>query len=140
MVHVLAKNVRREVNNGQLESIRLKRNALVLSSLFFADDALFFGDASVSNCRRLMSCIGQYCQASGQLVNLAKNNVHFSRNVHSEEQHELVDAMQVNLVQNMSNYLGLPTDWGDSKAFLYGLIQLKMVSKAAMWKAKLLSM
>lgn len=48
--------------------------------------------------------------------------------------------MSVNLVQNVGNYLGLPTNWGGSKASLYGLLQGKMVSKTTMWKAKLLSM
>lgn len=74
---------------------------------FFADDALCFGADSVSNCRRLMTCIAQYCQASKQLVNFTKSNVLFSRN---EEQNVLADVMQINLVQNVGNYLGLPTN------------------------------
>lgn len=91
VVNLLAKIVRCEVDNGQLEGIRLKRSVLVRSSLFFAENALYFWGVSVSHCSRLMSGIAQYCQASGQLVNFAKSNVLFSRNVSREVPRELAN-------------------------------------------------
>lgn len=47
--------------------------------------------------------------------------------------------MQVNLVQNAGNYLGLQIDRGASKASLSGLLQERMESRTTSWKAKLLS-
>lgn len=42
--------------------------------------------------------------------------------------------MQVNLVYNAGNYLGLHTDWGASKASFYGSLQERLECKTVGWK------
>lgn len=58
----------------------------------------FFGIATKEKCRVMMSCIIEYCQSSGPLINFGKSSVLFSRNVMPEVQSGLDDSMQVNLV------------------------------------------
>lgn len=57
-----------------------------------------------------MLCIAKYCHASGQLANFGKSNDIFNINEDLEEHSVLANTMQVNLVQNMGNYLDFPTN------------------------------
>lgn len=64
---------------------------------------------------------------------------HLVKKANTTTHEVLTNVIQVNLVCNASNYLGLPTDWGESKANLYGSFQERMECKTIGWKSRLLS-
>lgn len=66
---------------------------------------------------------------------LTKSCILFSKNMIWEEQLRLAGLFRVNLVANVGSYFGLPTDWGDSKVNLYGLLQEKIGGKEILLKS-----
>lgn len=69
---------------GQIQGVRVVRNAPSAHYLFFADDYLIFCEASNSCALALMAILKQYEKTSGQQVNLDKSVVLFSNNVEEE--------------------------------------------------------
>ncbi|ONI21342.1 hypothetical protein PRUPE_2G060500 [Prunus persica] len=65
---VLSLNIINSTDTGMLRGIKLSRGGPELSHLFFADDSLFFLQATPPNCSALKSIIECYCSASGQEV------------------------------------------------------------------------
>ncbi|KAL6227497.1 hypothetical protein ACLB2K_001454 [Fragaria x ananassa] len=68
------------VGDGSLIGIRLSRGDLIMSHLFFADDALFFIRATLGNVSRLSIIFKDYCTASGQAISQDKSSIFFSPN------------------------------------------------------------
>ncbi|KAK8687808.1 hypothetical protein V6N13_086604 [Hibiscus sabdariffa] len=102
---------------------RIGRERLAINHLFFADDSILFGEATVDSARHVKTIIDQYTSALGQHVNFDKSLLFFSSNDPSH----LKDAIDFNLGARISSnpekYLGLPTMVGRRKkeAFCYFL-------------------
>lgn len=79
LVKVLPLKIKEAMDYGVLQGLKIKRQCPLLSSFFFAYDAMFFGEATEINCRRFMDCVEKYCNASGQLINFGKSTVCFSK-------------------------------------------------------------
>lgn len=54
------------------------RNDTTLSHLFFADDLVLMGKATVSTTRTIREVLGTFCMASGLKLNQRKSKVIFS--------------------------------------------------------------
>ncbi|KAK8686344.1 hypothetical protein V6N13_125369 [Hibiscus sabdariffa] len=106
-----------------VKGARIGRERLAINHLFFADDSILFGEATVDDARHGKTIINQYTFASGQQVNFDKSLLFFSSNAPSH----LKDAIGFNLgariSSNLEKYLGLPTMVGRRKkeAFCYFL-------------------
>ncbi|XP_057439477.1 uncharacterized protein LOC130731262 [Lotus japonicus] len=81
-----------------------------------------------------------YQQASGQLVNLDKSEISYSRNVSEDRKHVIQDRLQVKVVEIQSKCLGLPTYVGRSKTQVFNFVQERVWKKLKGWKEKSLSM
>ena len=60
---------------GNLEGIKVCRNAPPISHLLFADDSLILMKADTHNAGTLMGVLDTYCRSSGQLVSNAKSSI-----------------------------------------------------------------
>ncbi|KAK6144535.1 hypothetical protein DH2020_021355 [Rehmannia glutinosa] len=69
---------------GSLHGISISRNAPTLSHLFFADDTLLFGHATIQEAQTLQYAIKLYEDASGQRIDFEKSGILFSSNTASE--------------------------------------------------------
>ena len=78
-----------------LSGIKMSRECPVLSHLFFADDSLFFLPADKENGGKLKSIVVQYCECSGQAVNMNKSNIIISSNVLENVKQKVADVMQM---------------------------------------------
>ncbi|KAF7814503.1 reverse transcriptase [Senna tora] len=92
--------------------IKLARYCPTLTHCFFADDSLFFFEASHENCSSMKAILDLYCNASGQLANLDKSCLFFSPNTPLNVRRDLSDCLGIGDVENPGNYLGLPVVWG----------------------------
>lgn len=135
---VISKLIKRAMARGEFKGLKIKR-CPVLPNLFFADDAIYFDEAREDNCTGILRCIDQFCRATRQLVNFDKSCILFSKNVNRDEQETFARLFKVNLVANVGSYSRFPTEWGESKASWYGLMQEKMLQKTDSCKAKFLS-
>lgn len=76
-----------EVRNNNIHGIQVARKAPVISHLLFVDDNLLFTRANTKEVDNILEVFQKYQLASGQLVNLDKSKVSFSRNVIEVEAH-----------------------------------------------------
>lgn len=109
---LLSMSMSKAVQEGTIRGIKMKKDYPIVSHLFFADDALFFIEASTSNGRKLKTILEAYCQASGQQVNFEKSSVVFSPNTKEGTRKELCEIFGIKYDAKPGKYLGLPVEWG----------------------------
>ncbi|XP_062007626.1 uncharacterized protein LOC133724796 [Rosa rugosa] len=103
------------------------------------DDSMLYAKASLEACYEIKDVIETYGRASGQLVNLSKSSVVFSKNV-SEETKEVVSSLLgVEVVASHEKYLGLPTYVGRKKSATFQYIKDNLAKKIEGWQGKMLS-
>ena len=95
---------------------------------FFADDSVFFANATCQQSHEIVHILRQYGDASGQQVNFAKSELSFSPNVSPVRREEIQLILGVREVEKHEKYLGLPTMIGRSKKAIFGQI------KERIWK------
>lgn len=123
----------------EIQGVKVGRNDCSFTHLLFADDSLLFfrqDNKSLGNIQRI---IDWYCAISGQSVNLAKSDLYCSLNMPRVDQKALAMSLQVNLVQNLTKYLGLNFKLRGRRVADFSFLVEKLKSKLQGWKAKLLS-
>ncbi|XP_024178363.1 uncharacterized protein LOC112184337 [Rosa chinensis] len=127
------------MDSGAIHGLKMCPQAPIPHHLFFADDSLLFGAATVAECITHRQILNTYERAFGQKVNFQKNSVVFSRNIHIDVQNELATILEVECVEDHDRYLGLPMQVGKSKTQIFQYIKEKLSNKLDNWKAKILS-
>ena len=67
-----------EEATGNIQGVKVFREAPFVSHLLFADDSLVLMKSDGSNASSLRRALHDYCAASGQLVSEAKSSIFFS--------------------------------------------------------------
>ncbi|XP_027158016.1 uncharacterized protein LOC113759637 [Coffea eugenioides] len=125
--------------HGRLTGLKIAQGAPSLSHLFFVDDSLIFCKANVDEASQIMRILEVYKQASGQLVNVEKSSLFFSRNVGSRMKEGVMRKLQGMRLAQHSKYLGLPLPIGRSKRQAFEFIRNKAMERLHGWKEQLLS-
>ncbi|XP_074299929.1 uncharacterized protein LOC141631111 [Silene latifolia] len=136
---VLSNMLRKSVEEATLHGIRIAQHAPVISHLLFADDSIFFLKACEEEAAKVSEILRAYERASGQLVNLDKTTVSFSRGVSEERQVSIAGCLAVQRVEFQERYLGLPTIIGRSKKPITDIVRNKLLKRLQGWRGKTLS-
>lgn len=83
-----------------------------------------------------MEIFAEYQRISGQKINLNKSEMMFSPNILQSVKNEFQDHMPIQVTDNISKYLGLPTQIGRAKNHIFNFIMDKVISKLNGWKEK----
>ncbi|XP_024033484.1 uncharacterized protein LOC112095607 [Citrus clementina] len=110
-----------------------------ISHLLFADDSLIFIRASPMDCGNLKRIFDSYTTASGQLFNLEKSSMFFSKNTKVEEISAIQNIFQLNVVSRHEKYLGLPSMIGRKRSSFFQDVKLKVMEKISNWQHKFFS-
>ncbi|XP_062014108.1 uncharacterized protein LOC133730558 [Rosa rugosa] len=127
------------VQFGPIQGLKMGPQAPVLHHLFFADDSLLFGAATLEECMTFKGILDTYEQASRQKVNFSKSSVVFSTNVQPHLKEVLAAVLNVTCVDEHDRYLGLPLRVGKSKTARFQYLKEKISKKLVHWKSKILS-
>nr|XP_027120601.1 uncharacterized protein LOC113737596 [Coffea arabica] len=104
------------------------------------DDSLIFCKASEGEAGQLRRILEVYRKASGQLINMEKSSLFFSRTVGQRQKMEVMNVLQEMQQVSQSKYLELPLVIGRSKRQVFDFIRQKTIARLKGWKEKLLSL
>lgn len=121
---------------GELQGVRVCRNAPVVSHLLFADDCFLFFQAEVSQDNVMKRILNTYEEALGQAISLSKSEIYYSRNVQQQVQQDITDILGVRAVLGTGKYLGLPSMVGRSKKATFNFIKDRVWQKINSWSSK----
>ncbi|XP_027156460.1 uncharacterized protein LOC113757300 [Coffea eugenioides] len=123
----------------RIRGLKLSRHSPTVSHLFFADDSLIFCKADPNNAMELRRILLVYEKGTGQMINLEKSSVLFSRNVVQQLQLVISQALGDIQIVAKGRYLGLPMVVTRSKHQIFGYIKDNIQHRLQKWKNKLLS-
>lgn len=114
-------------------------SGLKISHLFFADDLLFIGEATISNAMTLRSIMDFFSERSGQKINESKSAILFANNVAMTTRNAICGVLPFNNTDSLGSYLGIPISAKKIKKKDCSFIIEKLKSKLTSWKSKFLS-
>ena len=101
---------------GELEGIKVCREAPVISHLLFADDSLILMHVDKKNADCLSDILNRYCANSGQKVSEAKSSIYFSSNTEVDVKTEVCEVFNIMIESLSDKYLGLPAMVGADRS------------------------
>ena len=125
--------------SGRLKGIQSNREGPWISHLFFADDSLLFGQASIMECRKILNILNVYKQCFGQKINKEKMALFFSPNTDPSTRQEIQEFWGSQDTNNFNKYLGLPAMIGRSKKASFNSLKERILHRIKGWKEKFLS-
>ncbi|XP_010667214.1 uncharacterized protein LOC104884289 [Beta vulgaris subsp. vulgaris] len=122
-----------------LKGIKIGKQGPTFSHLFFADDALFFFQASEAACSTINALITRFCTISGEMINRHKSFVKFSPNISEEQRHVYKTWLQLEDKPSLGSYLGSSIDIQGPKVPHFTFLLDIISRKIATWNQKWLS-
>jgi len=122
-----------------LKGVKVARGCPRINHLLFADDTMFFTNASEQSSKALKDILLRYEAGSGQYINTAKSSVSFSRRAPPQLKSKVKDIVQIPNEGGIGKYLGLPEPFGRKKKDLFASIVDKIKQKAKSWRNRFLS-
>nr|XP_027123998.1 uncharacterized protein LOC113740655 [Coffea arabica] len=103
------------------------------------DDSLIFCKANTKQTEELRRILVAYEKSSGQLINLEKSSVFFSKNMDHGKKLEVCCRLGNIQMVNQGKYLGLPMVITRTKDQIFGFIRDNIKKNFGSWKQRLLS-
>jgi hypothetical protein len=125
---------------GELEGVRVCREAPVISHLLFADDSLILMHVDKKNADCLIDNLNRYCANSGQKVSEAKSSIYFSSNTEVNVKTKACEVLNIMTESLGDKYLGLPAMVGADRSDCFRHLIDRVNSRINGWKEKLLSL
>ncbi|XP_050217491.1 uncharacterized protein LOC126668328 [Mercurialis annua] len=130
--------VQAEANN-EIAGVQIDRSSPRISHLLSAGDSLLFFKASQEEATRVQFVLNLLYKASGQLVNIEKSSIFFSRNTPPYIRSQIAGLLSVIKVGGQDKYLRLPTLVTKSKCETFRELCAKVKQKVSGWKESFIS-
>lgn len=124
------------VSQGRLDGVRVAPLAPVISNICFADDTILFFQASTREADEVLRILDKYVAASGQIINLDKSTMTFSRGTLAAERVEIQQLMGIQVVDQFEKYLGMPAVVGRSKKKVFGFLKDRIWDRIHWWSER----
>ncbi|KAM1939411.1 hypothetical protein ACFX13_027258 [Malus domestica] len=131
--------LRKGLEQGALHGFKFMPMGTPLTHLFFADDSVVFGNATVDDVRAVVEALKGYARGSGQEINLTKSSVFFSPKTPNRTKMEIEGTLGIQCKQGFGKYLGLQADFGHSKKAVFAEVRDKVEARLAGWTEQFLS-
>lgn len=126
-------------DKGQIHGISVATNAPSIMHLLYADDSLLFCKAKPEEALVIHNILKKYQLMSGHKVNMDKSEMVFSPNIDQLTQANFQANLPIKINNSINKYLGMPTQFGRSKAQDFNYIMDRIWKKLKGWKEKNLS-
>jgi len=127
-------------SNGGWKPIYASRGGPPITSLFFADDLILFGVATMKQARIMKCCLDKFCTAWGQRVSFAKSLVFFSKNTTNQMASEISTELNIPMTSYLGRYLGMYTINGRVTKQTFRHVSDRIDARLAGWKSRCLSL
>ncbi|KAK9983153.1 hypothetical protein SO802_032678 [Lithocarpus litseifolius] len=131
--------IHRKCEKGDWTRVKASRSGPGFSHIFFADDLLLFASTSQKNTEAVSEVLEEFCQLTGQKINLAKSKIFFSANTSEEDKEKVVHHLGIAETSNLGKYLGFPILHNGRRRNDFQFVVERVQSKLAGWKSKCLS-
>lgn len=125
---------------GDIEGVKVCRDAPVVSHLLFADDSLILMKGDGKNVDSLKKILDSYCSRSGQLLSVAKSSVYFSANTLVETRVAVCLKLDIMSESLNDRYLALLAMVGADRSNCFKHLINRVRALLGGWKEKLLSL
>jgi hypothetical protein len=126
-------------DQSKITGIKIAQDAPKVSHLFFADNSLIFCKANKAEAENLLGVFEDYQRISGQKINMEKSEMTFSPYIQQHIKDEFHSILPFSITSNISKYLGMPTQIGQSRQASFNFIMNKVRNKLKGWKERHLS-
>ena len=123
----------------RLIGLKISRTGRSITHLLFADGSLVFCKADKKQAQEVIGILKTYEKGSGQVINMEKSSLFFSRNVEMNEQRDICSSLESIQVVKQGKYLGLPMVVTRTKHQIFGFIRDKCQKIISNWSNKPLS-
>ncbi|GJR01647.1 RNA-directed DNA polymerase, eukaryota [Tanacetum coccineum] len=125
------------LNAGLYKGIQINKS-LILSHLFYADDAVFIGKWDKSNINAIVSVLNYFFLASGLKINLHKSKL-MGINIPQEDVFMAANSIGCTALTAPFNYLDVKVGASSSRSCSWEEVLSKITSRLSKWKLKTLS-
>ena len=126
---ILSRLIQKAEDNGDINSIKIARNAPGISHLMFADDIFLFCRKNMPEVGAFMSCRSAYEAWSGQKVSSNKSSLFFSPNASKDIKRDIGLIAGMSRMRDDEKYLGNPLFFSKSKVADFQFIKKKLVDR-----------
>lgn len=137
--HGLSSLMSKAEARGAIHGARVCRRAPSISHLMFADDCILFFRAEAKESNQIVEILQTFEAASGQVINLSKSGISFSRNVSPASQADISSSLGVCNPLNTGKYLGLPSLIGSKKKAIFAYLKDRLWKKIQGWNGRPIS-
>ncbi|XP_026436024.1 uncharacterized protein LOC113333869 [Papaver somniferum] len=106
-----------------LKGIKVAKNSIFINHLLFADDCMLFFNADKTSIAQVKTCLKQFSELSGQLINFSKSSAFIKGDLLYEDKLSIQNELGVKELCTSDKYLGLPILLGKSKNNSFRSIQ-----------------
>lgn len=138
-MEVLGQRIQKAVATKHWKVPSIGRRRLPVSHLFFADDLLLFGEASVEQAHIMFDILQTFCGESGQKINGKKSRIWYSPNTPLCVRTAITIGFGVPPTQDLGIYLGVPLIHGRFKHSHFASLVDKVKGHLSSWKGRLMS-
>ncbi|XP_074293061.1 uncharacterized protein LOC141619965 [Silene latifolia] len=122
-----------------IHGIQLVREVRPITHLFFADDSVFFFKDKGNTVTHLVQIIKDYCEASGQRLNVDKSGILFSPNTTLIKAQRTMKVFDIKKNNGIGKNLGIPAEFKESKQGIFNALIDHVTRRISSWNGIFLS-
>lgn len=131
--------IQARVHKKLWKPIKVSRKGPAISHLFFADDLMFFAQASQNQVELIREVLTEFANASGLVMNLSKSKLFVSPNVPRQTMNLLSSLCGIPLTDDLGIYFGVPIIQKRASKDHYARLIDKVRNRLSSWKRNVLS-